>query len=87
MSNKITNKYFMFLLISWLYNDIIITCIEKELIKINKKNGDAQIENIQLKVSQKFKFKIEDAAREYGLKVGPYIKMLIAKDIKENEVK
>jgi hypothetical protein len=48
---------------------------------------DKQTENIIIKVSKKFKEKVENAAELYGLKIGPYIKMLITKNIKDNERK
>ena len=48
---------------------------------------DKQTENIIIKVSKKFKEKIEKTSELYGLKIGPYIKMLITKNIKDNERK
>jgi hypothetical protein len=48
---------------------------------------DKQTENITIKVSKKFKEKIEKTSELYGLKIGPYIKMLITKNIKDNERK
>jgi len=48
---------------------------------------DKQTENITIKVSKKFKEEIEKVSEIYGLKIGPYIKMLISKNIKDNERK
>jgi len=48
---------------------------------------DKQTENITIKVSKKFKEKIEKISEIYGLKIGPYIKMLISKNINDNERK
>lgn len=46
---------------------------------------DKQTESIMIKVTKEFKEQIEKVAVSYGLKVGPYIKMLIAKNIKDKE--
>jgi len=48
---------------------------------------DKQTENITIKVSKKFKEEIKKISEIYGLKIGPYIKMLISKNIKDNERK
>ena len=44
-----------------------------------------QTETIQLKVSYEFKKKVEEMANKYGLKVSPYLKMLVTRDIRESE--
>lgn len=48
---------------------------------------DKQTETIIIKVSKNFRKKIEKTAEIYGLKIGPYIKLLINDNIRKNEKK
>lgn len=43
---------------------------------------EKQTENVNIKMTPSFKKKLEETATMNGLKVGPYIKMLISKNFR-----